>query len=209
TIQLPVLTSSSTTGTPNANDSVLSTGSSTTSEQPLTPETPRKPTMGVAMIGKKRRPSQVSSDKSDIECALQQYYSGTGSTPPTGASLTPNPTARVPRSTGGSDYTTGTDTEDEWANIVRTIEVAGRTLNATPTPAESKGADRQLPARCDGNGSNDPIDDDKLCHLVLSLRSLQRTLTVGVGCKGMGGLPDQHLEFDAINQLLNQPITTG
>ena len=130
TIQLPLLTESST-------DS---------SELPLTPETPRKPTMGVAMIGKKRRPSNVSTDRSDIESALNQYYG----CPASGRS-------------SRSPYTTE-DTDDEWASIVRTIEGAGRALDADrPVAAER---------------TNKTIDDEKLCHLVLSLRAVQRKLKV-------------------------------
>ena len=132
TIELPLVTESST-------DS---------SEMPLTPETPRKPTMGIAMIGKKRRPSNVSTDRSDIETALNQYYGQTSGI-----------SSRSPHTT---------DTDDEWASIVRTIEVAGLTLDS-----ERKGTNEEHNPL-----TSKQIDDEKLCQLVLSLRAVQRRLNV-------------------------------
>ncbi len=124
----------------------LLTESSDSCETPLTPETPRKPTMGIAMIGK-RRPSNVGSDKSSVELALQQHYGSGSQTNPS------------------TDYTTE-DTDDEWAHIVRTIEEAGLTLETDKRPEQKT------------NALAKPIDDEKLCHLVLSLRAFQRTLKV-------------------------------
>ena len=148
TIALPLLTESST---------------DSSHELPMTPETPRKPTMGISMLGK-RRPSNVSSDKSSIEAALQQHY-GSGS-------LT-NPSSC---SSSRAGYSTE-DTDDEWANIAKTIEHCQAGIGLTLEGGTQKNKTNSLNNTTLHN-KNKPIDDEQLCHLVLNLRAIQRTLKV-------------------------------
>lgn len=117
---------------------------------PLTPETPRKPTMGVNML--KKRASNVSSDTGSITTALQQYNAMTPSPSSSAASI-------AKRSATGSP-----DTEEEWATIVKTLEQVGLSIEQTKSDEKSS-----------------PIDDEHLCHLVLSLRARQRALKVRKG----------------------------
>jgi hypothetical protein len=139
------------------------------SDLPLTPETPRKPTMGVAMI-RKRRASNVSSDRSAIDVALQQHNCSTRSSP-FNSSASPASACETP------------DTEEEWAHIVRTVEQAGLSIEGQKGETVKQSLKK-------------PLDDEETCHLVLSLRALQRTLK-----------EDKQTEIEAIDDLLKEPIT--
>jgi len=117
------------------------------SEGTLSPGTPRKPTMGIAMIGKKRS-SNVSSDKNEIEAALAAFkseYSNASSNSPAQETFT---------------------IEDKWANVVKIIEEVGLTLEGIAAQDHS---DVSI---------NKPLDDESVCRLVLNLRDVQKNLKV-------------------------------
>lgn len=164
---------------PSPSDPVLHN----TSDTPLTPDTPRKPAMGISILGK-RRPSNVSSDKASIELALQQYNNGTSAPSPHGL----------------------TD-EDEWNNIAKTIREAGLSLE-NHAKQNSFGS---------SVSSDKPLDDESMCHLVLSLRSYQRTLKVikYITKNDSNDIHsifsfqhDKQNEINAIDELLKEPISS-
>ena len=77
------------------------------SDLQISPETHGKPTMGIAMIRKKRE-SSVSNDKSIIESVLARFPSES--------------TPTEPRSNSP-------DTEEEWSNIVKGLEKVGMSID--------------------------------------------------------------------------------
>lgn len=81
------------------------------------PDAPKKPTMGVTMI-KKKRASNVSTDKVAIETALllhQQGHKRSGSS--IKSDCNEYPSCNSP------------DTEEEWSNIVKTLQRVGLTVD--------------------------------------------------------------------------------
>lgn len=148
-----------------------------------TPGTPRKPPRGVGS----RRPSNVSTDKTTIDAALNQHYS-LNAIPPKSRSDT-GEVLITQRQTSGSrraanekkfaegvqhSYSTsaitsskrdGSDTDEEWAKITKTIEEATMAIERSRMEKLRRVA-------------HNPIYDEDLCHLVLNLRSLQRSISV-------------------------------
>jgi len=150
----------------------------------VTPDPPRRPMMGVTMM--KRRASNVSSDRGAIEAALSNHR-------PT------NSASSLNRNSLGNQIdnrSNSPDTEEEWANIVRTLERVGLNVDnikkRSSSSKETPNNPSPLMKGCDGLVPPNPLvrwDEDSNCS--------------PTNCLGEERREDQH----AINELLKEPIT--
>lgn len=124
----------------------------------VTPDPPRRPMMGVTMM--KRRASNVSADRGAIEAALSNHR-------PT------NSASSLNRNSLGNQIdnrSNSPDTEEEWANIVRTLERVGLNVDnikkRSSSSKETPNNPSPLMKGCDGLVPPNPLvrwDEDSSC----------------------------------------------